>query len=90
MDVKTAVLHDELREEIYMEVPDDVQAPPEMVCRLQKLLYGLKWSPRCWNENFNDVLLKLEFVHRSMIIACTLGAARTAILFSKCYTSTTL
>nr|XP_029717511.1 uncharacterized protein LOC115260614 [Aedes albopictus] len=62
MDVKTAFLHGDLREKIYMEVPDGVQAPSGMVCRLQKSLYGLKQSPRCWNDKFNDVLLKLGFV----------------------------
>lgn len=62
MDVKTAFLHGELREEIYMEVPEGVNAPPGMVCRLLKSLYGLKQSPRCWNEKFNVVLLRLGFV----------------------------
>lgn len=62
MDVKTAFLYGELKENIYMVVPDGVKAPPNTVCQLLKSLYGLKQSPRCWNEKFNEKLLKLGFV----------------------------
>lgn len=61
MDVKTAFLHGDLKEELYMAIPDGVTAPPNTVCRLLKSLYGLKQSPRCWNEKFNDRLLSLGF-----------------------------
>lgn len=61
MDVKTAFLHGILKEELYMEVPDGVQAKPGIVCKLGKSLYGLKQAPRCWNERFNSTLLKLGF-----------------------------
>lgn len=69
MDVKTAFLHGELKETIFMEIPDGVDAPPNTVCRLVKSLYGLKQSPRCWNEKFNQKLLELGF-KRSMHDYC--------------------
>lgn len=36
---------------MYMDVP----------AGMIKSLYGLKHSPRCWYERFNDELLKMEF-----------------------------
>ena len=48
MDVKTAFLHGNLEEEIYMEQPEGfkVQGKENQVCRLKKSLYGLKQAPR--------------------------------------------
>lgn len=46
-DIKTAFLHGDLCEEIYMEVPEGVtKDTPEQVCRLQKSLYDLKQASR--------------------------------------------
>lgn len=61
MDVKTAFLNGNLKEEVYLKIPDGVDANPGMVCRLIKSLYGLKQSPRCWNNRFNDVIVSLGF-----------------------------
>jgi len=46
LDVKTAFLHGELDEKIYMEVPEgfEDQFQPDQVCLLNKSLYGLKHS----------------------------------------------
>ena len=44
LDIKTAFLHRELEEEIYMERPEGFVVPHKehLVCRLKKSLYGLK------------------------------------------------
>ena len=43
MDVKSAFLHGDLHEEIYMEQPIGfIQTDSNLVCRLKKSLYGLK------------------------------------------------
>jgi hypothetical protein len=58
MDVKTAFLNGDLEEEIYMEQPKGfTQEGEHLVCKLHKSLYGLKQSPRAWNQKL-DVFLK--------------------------------
>ena len=56
LDVKTAFLNGELEEEIYMEIPDgyecDEKTKSTKVFKLQKALYGLKISPKKWNNKF--------------------------------------
>jgi len=48
MDVKTAFLHGELEEELYMEQLEGVVSVgnEDKVCLLKKSLYGLKHAPR--------------------------------------------
>lgn len=63
-DVKTAFLYGELQEEIYLEQPEGYADPnnPDFVCKLHKSLYGLKQSPRCWNEKFVGFLKTFSFL----------------------------
>ena len=60
LDVKTAFLHGDLEETIYMRQPEGF-AVDDRVCFLQKSLYGLKQSPRQWYKKFDDFLIKMEF-----------------------------
>jgi transposase InsO family protein len=63
MDVKTAFLHGELEEEIYLVQPEGLEVPGQehLVCKLKKSLYGLKQSPRCWNTKLNGFLEEQGF-----------------------------
>ncbi len=64
MDIKTAFLNGELNEEVFMCQPEGFKekGKEKFVCRLNKSLYGLKQSPRCWNETLHHHLIKMNFV----------------------------
>ena len=63
MDVVTAFLNGILEEEIYMEQPEGYVRPEceHLVCKLNKSLYGLKQSPRCWNTTLTQFLESIHF-----------------------------
>jgi histone deacetylase 1/2 len=64
LDVKNAFLHGLLTEIVYCSQPVGFVdfSCPDMVCRLNRSLYGLKEAPRTWNHRFAVVLLTLGFV----------------------------
>jgi Reverse transcriptase (RNA-dependent DNA polymerase). len=69
MDIKTAFLNGEIKEEIFVNQPEGNKArgKENMVCRLKKGLYGLKQSPRVWNSMLDSVLKDLGFVQTKKI-----------------------
>nr|GEY83087.1 retrovirus-related Pol polyprotein from transposon TNT 1-94 [Tanacetum cinerariifolium] len=63
MDVKTAFLNGNLREEVYVSQPDgfvDLDNPNH-VYKLKKALYGLKQAPRAWYDMLSSFLLSQDF-----------------------------
>ncbi|KAL0561698.1 hypothetical protein IC582_002138 [Cucumis melo] len=63
LDIKTAFLHGDLEEEIYILQPKgfEVKGKENLVCRLNKSLYGLKQAPRCWYKRFDSFILSLGY-----------------------------
>lgn len=63
MDVTTAFLNGELQEEVYMKQPEGfaVRGKEHLVCKLNRSIYGLKQSPRCWNAVLDDKLKRMGF-----------------------------
>lgn len=62
MDVKSAFLHGDLHEEIYMEQTIGfIQTDSSLVFRLKKSLYGLKKAPRAWYAKMDNFLLENGF-----------------------------
>jgi hypothetical protein len=63
LDVKSAFLHGDLEEEVYVPQPEGfvVRGKEQYVFRLSKALYGLKQAPRAWNVKLDKSLKKLGF-----------------------------
>ena len=66
LDVKTAFLHGDLEEDIYMIQSKEfiVQEQENLVYKLRKTLYGLKQAPRQWYKKFDS------FMHRNRFKRC--------------------
>lgn len=62
-DIKTAFFYGDLEETIYMKIPEDlkVKDSDNVLCKLNKSLYGLEQASRCWNKKFNDLLKYFDF-----------------------------
>nr|GFB44173.1 putative retrovirus-related Pol polyprotein from transposon TNT 1-94 [Tanacetum cinerariifolium] len=63
LDVKTAFLHSNLDEDIYMTQPDgfQVKGKENLVCKLKKSLYGLKQAPRQWYLKFDNFMGRIGY-----------------------------
>ena len=64
LDVKSAFLNSEIKEEIYVSQPEGYvkEGKEEWVLKLNKALYGLKQAPRAWNAKLDDTLKSIGFV----------------------------
>ena len=71
MDVKTAFLHGDLEEEIYMQQPEgfEKKGKENLVCRLKKSLYGLKQAPRQWYRKFESFMTENGY-HKTQADHC--------------------
>nr|GFC13362.1 hypothetical protein [Tanacetum cinerariifolium] len=63
IDVKTAFLNGNLREDVYVSQSDGFVNPNNLnhVYKLKKALYGLKQAPRAWYDMLSSFLLSQEF-----------------------------
>ena len=63
LDVKTAFLHGDLEEEIYMIQPEGFKdaGKEKLACKLEKSLYGLKQSPRQWYKRFDKFMMGQKY-----------------------------
>nr|GEY18901.1 ribonuclease H-like domain, reverse transcriptase, RNA-dependent DNA polymerase [Tanacetum cinerariifolium] len=63
LDVKSAFLHGDLKEEVYVIQPEGFiqQGNLGKVYKLTKALYGLRQVPRAWNMKLDQTLKSLDF-----------------------------
>ena len=63
LEMKTAFLNGKIDEEIYMDIPEGIAVSEEVrktkVCKIERALYGLKISLKCWNEHFIEAARKI-------------------------------
>ncbi|GJT15378.1 zinc finger, CCHC-type containing protein [Tanacetum coccineum] len=65
LDVKSAFLHGDLKEEVYVTQPEGFvqQGNSGKVYKLIKALYGLRQAPRAWNVKLDQTLKSLDFMN---------------------------
>lgn len=63
MDVKTAFLNGEVKENVFVAQPDgyEKEGKEHLVYKLRKALYGLRQAPRAWYAKLNQCLTELGF-----------------------------
>jgi hypothetical protein len=63
MDVKSAFLNGDLKEEVYVHQPPGFTIPDKdgKVLRLRKALYDLRQAPRVWNVKLDSTLRRMGF-----------------------------
>ena len=81
LDVKTAFLHGDLEEDIYMSQLEGiiVQGQKSLVCKLRKCLYGLKQASRQWYKKF------YSFMYRTGFKRCEADHCRYVKFFDNSY-----
>ena len=84
LDVHNVFLHRDLSEEIYMSLPPGFQRQREnLVCRLNKSLYGLKQASRQWFAKFSIAIQGARFIQSKAdysLFTCKKGKSFTALL----------
>lgn len=61
LDVPTAFLNGMLESEVYMKPPEGVETMKNKVLKLNRGLYGLRESPKCWNQRFDNYIQEKGF-----------------------------
>ena len=86
MDITTAFLNGNLEEEVYMKQPEGFtdKGQEHLVCRLKRSIYGLKQSPRCWNQTLDTKLKKMGFT-QSTSDPCIYTSSKEGLLILAVY-----
>lgn len=73
LDVKSAFLHGELKEDIFVEQPQrfEKKREEEKVYKLRKALYDLKQAPRAWYSRIESYFIGKGLRNATVIILCS-------------------
>ncbi|GMF12666.1 unnamed protein product [Phytophthora lilii] len=61
LDVDTAFLNSDLKEQVFMEVPYETTNAGNVMCKLHKAIYGLKQAASAWHQTIHAVFMKIGF-----------------------------
>ncbi len=86
-DVSNAFLHGILKEEVYMTQPQGYVDPnqPHHVCKLHKLIYGLKQASSAWFERFTGQLLQCGFTASTADSSLFIYRSKTVVAYLLLY-----
>ena len=73
LDVVTAFLNAYIKEDVYMQQPQGFEQGGDnnnLVCKLNKTLYGIKQAPHEWNNEINDFLVHTLCFKRCITDTC--------------------
>nr|GEZ63085.1 retrovirus-related Pol polyprotein from transposon TNT 1-94 [Tanacetum cinerariifolium] len=92
MDVKTAFLNENLREEVYVSQPDGFVDPNNSnhMYKLKKALYGLKQAPRAWYDMLSSFLISQDFSKGSVDPTLFIRRNGNALLLVQIYVDGTI
>nr|XP_049701711.1 uncharacterized protein LOC110381443 isoform X2 [Helicoverpa armigera] len=62
MDVTGAFLYGNIKENVYVRLPEGAYSGENNIVKLNKSLYGLKSSPKAWNIKVDSVLIRDGFI----------------------------
>ncbi|GJW64747.1 retrovirus-related pol polyprotein from transposon TNT 1-94 [Tanacetum coccineum] len=87
MDVKTAFLNGELKEEVYISQPEGFvdQDNPSYVYKIKKALYGLKQAPCAWYDMLSSFLISQHFSKGAVDPTLFTQKARNDLLLVQIY-----
>ncbi|GJW19412.1 ribonuclease H-like domain, reverse transcriptase, RNA-dependent DNA polymerase [Tanacetum coccineum] len=87
LDVKSAFLHGDLKEEVYVTQPEGFvqQGNSGKVYKLIKALYGLRQAPRAWNVKLDQTLKSLDFKKCNLEQAVYTKRSKTSTLIVGVY-----
>ncbi|GJT61415.1 retrovirus-related pol polyprotein from transposon TNT 1-94 [Tanacetum coccineum] len=75
LDVKTSFLHGDLEEDIYMAQPEGFKSAEKeenLMCKLKKIMYGLKQASRQWYLKFDRFMQRAGYKRCAMDHCCYL------------------
>lgn len=61
LDVCSAFLYGDIKDDVYISIPKGFKERQGSIFKLRKSLYGLKNSPKNWNEKFHKTMVSLSF-----------------------------
>ena len=83
MDVKTALLNENLKEEVYISQPERFVSSERanQVRKLNRSIYGLKQASRSWNIHFDETVKSFGFIKNIDELCVHKKISGSAIIF---------